>query len=50
MEQIKNFTEKKLLYEGQLKSQQFETHEAKVNLAEAQEETYKIVEKKENLD
>ena len=49
MEQIKNLSEKKLLYEGQLKSQQSETQEARINLSEAQEETQKIMERKKNL-
>ena len=50
---VKNLTEKKLLYETQLKSQQDETKEARVNLAEADEEIQHIIEKKrviKNLD
>lgn len=43
---VKNLTEKKLLYEAQLKSQQDETKEARVNLAEADEEIQHIIEKK----
>ena len=46
---VKNLTEKKLLYEAQLKSQQDETKEARVNLAEADEEIQHIIEKKRDL-
>lgn len=43
---IKNLTEKKLLFEAQLKSQENETKEARINLAEADEEIQHIIEKK----
>ena len=46
---VKNLAEKKLLYEAQLKSQQEETKEAKINLAEADEEIERIREKKRDL-
>ena len=46
---VKNLTEKKLLYEAQLKSQQDETKEAKVNLSEADAEIQHIIEKKRDL-
>lgn len=46
---VKNLTEKKLLYGAQLKSQQDETKEARVNLAEADEEIQHIIEKKRDL-
>ena len=46
---VKNLTEKKLLFEAQLKSQQDETKEARVNLAEADEEIQHIIEKKRDL-
>jgi chromosome segregation ATPase len=48
-EQIKNLTEKKLLYEAQLKSQKEETKEARQNLYEAQSEIENILERKRNL-
>ena len=46
---VKNLTEKKLLYEAQLKSQQDETKEARVNLSEADLEIQHIIEKKRDL-
>ena len=46
---VKNLAEKKLLYEAQYKSQQEETKEAKINLAEADEEIERIREKKRDL-
>lgn len=46
---VKNLTEKKLLFEAQLKSQQEETKEARANLAEANEEIQNICERKRNL-
>jgi chromosome segregation ATPase len=46
---IKNLTEKKLLFEAQLKSQENETKEARINLAEADEEIQHIIEKKRDL-
>jgi chromosome segregation ATPase len=46
---LKNLTEKKLLYEAQLKSQQEETKEARANLMEANEEIRNIMERKRNL-
>lgn len=48
-EQIKNLTEKKLLYKSQLESQQEETRDARSNLAEAQSEIENIQERKRNL-
>lgn len=48
-EQVKILTEKKLLYEAQLKSQQNETQEARTNLVEAQREIENILERKRNL-
>ena len=48
-QQIKNLTEKKLLYEAQLKSQKEETKEARENLSEAQSEIENILERKRNL-
>ena len=47
--QVKNLTEKKLLYEAQLRSQTEETKEARNNLQEAQEEIENILERKRNL-
>ena len=46
---VKNLTEKKLLYEAQLKSQQDETKEARINLSEADLEIQHIQEKKRDL-
>ena len=46
---VKKKKKKKLLYEAQLKSQQEETKEAKINLAEADEEIERIREKKRDL-
>ena len=46
---VKNLTEKKLLFDAQLKSQHEETKEAKANLAEANEEIQNIIERKRNL-
>ena len=46
---VKNLTEKKLLFDAQLKSQQEETKEARMNLAEANEEIQNICERKRNL-
>ncbi|MCQ2816354.1 MAG: hypothetical protein MJ252_03720 [archaeon] len=46
---VKNLTEKKLLFEAQLKSQQEETKEARANLTEANEEIQNILERKRNL-
>jgi chromosome segregation ATPase len=48
-EQIKTLTEKKLLYEAQLKSQKEETSDARANLNEAQKEIENILERKRNL-
>ena len=45
---LKNLTEKKLIYNAQIKSQENETKEAKLNLSEADEEIKKIMEKKNN--
>ena len=46
---LKNLTEKKLIYNAQIKSQENETKEAKLNLSEADEEIKKIMEKKKQL-
>ena len=46
---VKNLTEKKLLFDAQLKSQQEETKEARENLGEANNEIQSIVERKRNL-
>jgi len=48
-EQVKILTEKKLLYEAQLKSQQNETADARLNLRDAQREIENILERKRNL-
>lgn len=47
--QIKTLTEKKLLYEAQLRSQQMETADARTNLSEANEEIENIRERIKNL-
>jgi len=49
MEQIKIMTEKKQLYDGQLKSQVYETQQAKDSLNEANEEIQIIMERKKNM-
>jgi len=49
MEQIKILTEKKQLYDGQLKSQLYETEQAKESLNEANAEIEIIMERKKNL-
>ena len=46
---VKNLTEKKLLFDAQLKSQQEETKEARENLGETNNEIQSIVERKRNL-
>lgn len=48
-EQIKTLSEKKQLYDAQLKSQKDETREARENLNEAQSEIENIQERKRNL-
>ena len=48
-DQVKILTEKKLLYEAQLKSQQDETSDARLNLRDAQREIENILERKRNL-
>ena len=47
---LKNLTEKKLIYNAQIKSQENETKEAKLNLSEADEEIKKIMEKKKTIN
>ena len=46
---MKNLTEKKMLYKAQIESQEKETKEAKANLAEADEEIKKIIDRKKQL-
>ena len=46
---MKNLTEKKMLFQAQIESQEKETKEAKANLAEADEEIKKIIERKKQL-
>ena len=46
---VKNLNEKKMLFQAQIESQEKETKEAKANLAEADEEIKKIIERKKQL-
>ena len=46
---VKNLNEKKMLFQAQIESQEKETKEAKANLAEADEEIKKIIDRKKQL-